>query len=134
MSGEIGFATECLAAARGLLTRSDPSTTGLWPRAAAFLGRQALEDAMSWVWLTRAPGLEECSKRAQLLCLPEFLGDEDLAESAAHVYGRMSLACHHHPYELSPTLSELNAWLDEIDRVVAKATEVAAAPLEESTS
>ena len=131
MSGDVGYATECLAAARDLLTRPDPGTTGLWPRAAAFLGRQALEDAMSWCWMSRAPGLEDCSKRAQLLCLPEFLEDEDLAGSAAHVYGRLSLACHHHPYELSPTASELSAWLDEVDRILAKATEVAAAPLDE---
>ena len=128
MSGDVGYATECLAAARDLLSRPDPGTTGLWPRAAAFLGRQALEDAMSWVWPTRAPGLENCSKRAQLLCLPEFLDDEALAESAAHVYGRLSAACHHHDYELSPTASELNAWLDEVDRVVVQAAAVASKP------
>jgi hypothetical protein len=125
MIADIGFATECLSVARDLLSRSDPDTSGLWPRAAAFLGRQALEDAMVWVWVTRTPGLEECSKRAQLLCLPQYLEDEDLAESASHVYGRLSLACHHHPYELSPTADELTAWLDEVERVVAKAAQVA---------
>ncbi len=125
---QVGHAAESLELARDLLSRPNPQTAGLWPRAAAFLGRQALEDAMDWVWLTRAPGLEDCAKRAQLLCLARYLEDERLAEVAANVYGRLSFACHHHPYELSPTAGELTAWFDDVELVIAKAGEVAEAP------
>ena len=102
-------------------------TIGLWARAAAFLGRQSLEDAMSWVWIRRAPGLESCPARAQLLCLGPYLGDEELAESAAYVYGRLSSACHHHAYELAPTADELRAWLSAVDRLMSAAGAVSGA-------
>lgn len=42
--------TELLAAARGLIARSDASAAGVWPRTAAFLARQALEDAVDTRW------------------------------------------------------------------------------------
>ena len=34
---------EIVKAARDLMERTDPATAGLWPRATALLGRQALE-------------------------------------------------------------------------------------------
>jgi len=123
---EVGHADETLSFARGLLDRSDVATRGLWPRAAALLGRQALEDAISWIWLVQAPGLEDCSMRAQMLCLSEYLGNEQVAEEAAHIYARLSWACHHHPYELAPTAIELRAWLEEVSKIIAEARLVAA--------
>ena len=126
MNVDVGHAEETLAVARGLLERSDDATRGLWPRAAALLGRQALEDAVSWVWLVRAPGLEMCSMRAQLLCLSDYLDNEQVAEEAAHVYARLSWACHHHPYELAPTAIELRAWLEEVARLIGEARSASA--------
>jgi hypothetical protein len=124
----VGSAEELLREAHVVLEQTDPSTSGLWPRAAALLGRQALEDALAWVWLVHAAGVEACSMRAQLLCLPAYLDDPDLAEEAAHVYGRLSWACHHQPYDLAPTAEELTAWLREVDRVLSAADEVAKRP------
>lgn len=106
---------ELLEAARDLVRRSDPSTAGLWPRATAFLTRQALEAALDDYWRRRAPGVEECTARAQLLCLPAHLRDEDLAERVALAWAGLSWACHHHAYELPPTWGELEAWIEIVE-------------------
>jgi hypothetical protein len=72
------------------------------------------------LWRLRAPGIERCSARAQLLCLPFYLsGAEKLAESAGYAWAGLSRACHQHPYELPPTSSELLGWLTTVDQLVA---------------
>ncbi|HZM50999.1 MAG TPA: hypothetical protein VFE68_10920, partial [Vicinamibacteria bacterium] len=58
-----------LQLARDLLSRGDPSTAGLWPRAAALLIRQALEEAVDAYWTTRQLPLESVSTQTQLVCL-----------------------------------------------------------------
>jgi hypothetical protein len=105
---------ELLTAARRLIQRPDAATAGVWPRAAAFLARQALELAMTTLWAARpqAAGLSECSARSQLLCLTAYL-DPDTAARAAYLSAALSRACHYHSYELAPTAAELTGWLDE---------------------
>jgi hypothetical protein len=61
------------------------------------------------VVIVRGPGVEKCATRAQLLCLPFYLGDEILAERVSFAWGALSRGCHQHPYELPPTASELTA-------------------------
>ncbi len=99
---------------------------GRWSRTAAVLGRQAIEAALRDYWNLRQPGLEGCSGRAQLLCLVAYLRDQELARATAGAWSDLSRACHHHPYELSPTAGELHGWLDtarafaaEVERQVA---------------
>ena len=116
-----------VTAARDLLERDDPMTAGIWPRATALLARQALEAALDDLWRLRAPGLEQCSARAQLLCLPFYLrSDEDLAERAYYTWAGLSRACHQHPYELPPTSSELLGWLHTVEQLVARVRAVCA--------
>jgi hypothetical protein len=110
---------EIVASARLLLERIDPATAGLWPRATALLARQAIESALADLWRVRAPGMEKCSTRAQLLCLGYYLGDERMAEQTAYAWAGLSRACHQHPYELPPTSTELIGWLDCVEQFVA---------------
>lgn len=110
--------SEVVKAARNLMERADPATAGLWPRATALLARQALEAALEDFWRVRAPGMEQCSMRPQLLCLPHYLGDEALAERVSYAWAGLSGACHQHPYELPPTSAELLGWLAVVDRLV----------------
>ena len=107
-----------VAAARLLLSRPDANTAGLWPRAAALLARQALEHALVDLWRHRAPGLEMCSGRAQLLCLGEYLRRGDLAERVSYAWSGLSQACHHHAYELPPIAVELAIWLETVEELV----------------
>jgi hypothetical protein len=105
---------QLVAAGRALLQRPEPVTAGLWARAAALLGRQALEASLDDLWVARAPGVERCSMRAQLACLPRYVGAE-LAGRVSFTWAVLSAACHHHVYELSPTAGELARWLDTCD-------------------
>jgi hypothetical protein len=102
---------ETLAMAQQLLARSDPKTAGLWPRAAAFLARQALEQGIDDYWRAKGLPLHDCGTRPQLICLGEYLGDASLAGRAHHTWAALSEACHHHPYELAPGRGELAAWI-----------------------
>ena len=56
-----------LELARVVTRRDGPTLVGVWPRAAALLARQAVEDAMARVLSVRAPGAEHCANRPRLL-------------------------------------------------------------------
>ena len=127
--GHDTVAREILASARSLLDRASTETSGLWPRAAVLLQRQALEVALKTYWSAKAPGVEECSTRAQFLCLGTYLKSsagpkaEDIARRAHQAWAALSRAAHFHPYELPPTREELLAW-DEVVMEVVEATEM----------
>ncbi len=103
-------AREILGSARRLLDRSSADTRGLWPRAAVLLQRQAMEVALKTFWSAKARGVEECSTRAQFLCLGSYLRNEPVARRAHLAWTALSRAAHFHPYELPPTREELLAW------------------------
>lgn len=103
--------SETLALAQQLLDRPDSKTAGLWPRAAALLARQALEAALAAFWKERGVALQSLATRPQLICLPKFLDDSDLATSLSHAWSALTHACHHHPYDLPPTTGELHQWI-----------------------
>jgi len=107
---------ELLAMARQPLGRASPETAGLWPRAAALLGRQALELSLDGYWAGRRIALESCPTLQQLICLREYLDDADLAGRVHHAWNALSRACHHHPYDLPPSAGELQAWLETVER------------------
>jgi len=113
---------ELLSAADDLLRDAHPDLAGAWPRAVAILCRQALEGSMFDLWRAKAPGVEDASYRAQLLCLRFYVAPA-VAECADETWTALSRACHHHAYELLPTAAELGTWLESVDelvRVVAK--------------
>ena len=113
--------SELVFAARRLVERADPMTAGIWPRATALLTRQALEAALDVLWRRRAPGLEACSARAQLICLPSYLhDDQELAKRVSYTWSGLSRACHQHPYELSPTSPELLNWIGTVEQLISR--------------
>lgn len=93
-----------------ILDRTDASIEGLWPRAAAVLGRQALEEK---ILALIGAEFEGCSMRAQLLVLEEKLGRAKAGEFA-YAYGELSEACHYHPYRSAPVLTELREWIGSL--------------------
>ena len=111
-------ARELLTSAGLLIDRHSTDTRGLWPKAAVLLVRQALEVAVKTYWSAKAPGAEECSCRAQLLCLGPYVGDEALARRASQAWAELSAAAHVHPYELPPTREELLGWMETVAEVV----------------
>jgi hypothetical protein len=89
-------------------------------RVRALLARQALESALDELWLRRAKGLELCSAKAQLLCMPAYLGDPEVAGRVSYSWAGLSRACHQHPYELPPTSIELLDWIGTVDTLVER--------------
>ena len=102
-------ARELLDQAIALMDHPSPATAGLWPRASALLARQALEVALKTYWSKVAPGVEESSTRAQILCLHGYLQPEPV-RAAAHAWDELSRACHHRAGDLAATRDELGRW------------------------
>jgi len=106
---------DVLQLARDLLRRAEPSTAGLWPRAAALLTRQALEEAVDAYWAARQLPLGSLPTHAQLVCMRMMTTDETLPARLHEAWGALSRACHHHPYELAPTVGELGGWIQLVE-------------------
>ncbi len=111
--------TDLLAAAQRLLDRPDAKTAGIWPRAAALLARQALEQGIDAYWRSKGLKLATLGTKPQLICLPAYLSDPDLAGRASHAWSALTQACHHHPYELPASPAELKAWLTTVADTLA---------------
>ncbi|MCB9688178.1 MAG: hypothetical protein H6738_17300 [Alphaproteobacteria bacterium] len=107
---------ELAAAAREVLLH--PGAEGWWSRAGVLLARQALERELARRLIAKG-GTTEATFTAQLLVLPDLLGDERLAGDVAWAWAALSDASHHHGYELPPTEGEVRRWLDVVDRFVA---------------
>ena len=105
--------------ARSVMRVPRADLVGTWPRAAAILGRQALEITLDQLWAQAAPGVENVSARAQLTCLPEYI-DPELASRIRYSWHVLSAACHYHAYELPPIAAELNGWLDDVEALIAE--------------
>lgn len=116
-----------LASARDLVRVDDDATAGLWPRAAALLGRQALEISLARLWTLTAPGLERTSARCQLLCLATLLDDRQLGGRVSATWSGLSRACHHRVYEMPPTASELSGWLATVEELEERVDALTAA-------
>lgn len=116
-------ASEVAGMARAMLASNDKTPTGVWPRAAAFLARQALETAVRGLWEAKGVDLQGAQARAQFLCIATYLGDPPLAGRCRHAWAALSRACHHHPYELAPTAGEIERWLDVVDDLIRRLQE-----------
>jgi hypothetical protein len=112
---------DLLDAARQIQERPAAATAGVWPRATAFLARQALETALADLWdaTPATQGLSRCTWRSQLVCLPTYL-DARTARQIAYVWAALSEACHHHAYELAPTTAELTGWIQAVDELLMR--------------
>ena len=108
-----------LELARTVAERPTAPLAGVWPRAAAVLGRQALEQALVERGLAGPDADDRVTIRTQLLCLADSLGDPLLAGDASFAWWSLTRACHHHPYDLPPNGAELARTLDVVARVIA---------------
>jgi hypothetical protein len=116
-----------LVAARTALDRPGGLGGSAWARSTALLTRQALEGALAAYWSARAPGMESCSAKCQLLALPFYVDDPNI-RAAHQTWAALSNACHHHAYDLSPTAVELRDWLDTSQAVVDTLTQATIVP------
>lgn len=111
---------ELVAASRLLSSHGDRRLGSNRYIAAALLLRQALEDALEAFWQDRAPGLEHCSGRAQMVSLPFFTSTPATAADVSYAWYRLSSICHHHAYELPPSHNEIDALANIVDDFTAQ--------------
>jgi hypothetical protein len=111
---------ELLAEANDLLGSEARGASATWPRAAAVLTRQALEQSVADRLARVDPELRQASKRSQLACLRVIAKDTDAAASASYAWASLSAACHYHPYELAPSAPELRALMTTVADVVER--------------
>ena len=104
---------DLLDTAKGLLSRPDANAKGIWPRAAAHLGRQSPRSLIGAVVdeATSRHG-DHLHARPSSCVFRPYLTMDGLAGRVAYTWSGLSNACHHHVYELAPSLTELAAWLD----------------------
>jgi len=109
-----------LSWARAVLDHPQIGMVGTWPRAAALLGRQSLEEGLDQFWERQLPQMRQASRATQLACLEQYLKDPEAVWGIRTAWGTLSQACHHHPYELAPTAAELEQWFAAVERLVAR--------------
>jgi hypothetical protein len=104
--------------ARRLLDEAPLGTASAWPRAAAILARQQLEQALLDFWNSHVPEMASIrNTRAQLSCLVGYVDDRRLIADLSFTWQSLSQATHHHPYELDPTREELASLLTATGRL-----------------
>ena len=99
MSGELEHA-------RAILD-GDRAATPSWTRIAAFLIRQALEAEVESYCLQLVGSLQHPVRMRSRLTVLHALDPTEFHRTAEYAWNALSRACHHHAYELAPTLSEL---------------------------
>src|SRR5579884_1053068 len=102
------------SAALDVMRMESDHTAGVWPRAAALLGRQALELALADLWRAVAPGLDRTPYHCQLLCAGEMLNDHPLGGRVSSAWHVLSNGCHYRAYELPLTAAELKSALETV--------------------
>lgn len=94
-------------------------------RTACWIARAALEGAVDDLLAGRQRSAPEASMRSKLTVLQvAFDQDDALPARAEYAWNRLSQACHHHAFELSPSGTEVRHLID----LVASATTAIGTP------
>lgn len=77
-------------------------------RAACWIARAALENAVDDLLNTKQRSAPDASMRSKLTVLQvAFDQDDHVPARVEYAWSRLSQACHHHAFELSPTATEV---------------------------
>jgi hypothetical protein len=113
----------------GAILNGEQAVTPRRVRTAAFLTRQALEaEIEAYCELLIAPMPFPVRMRSRLAVL-HALDQTGFHRRAEYAWNALSRACHHHAYELSPTISELRHLHSKVADLTAMRAD-ARAPLE----
>lgn len=123
--GYVVMTLDLLDHSRGLLRNTD-GPRGEWHRAAALLTRQVLEETLDRLWDDHYyyRYMKKTSRYTQLACLKQLARDGRIAvdtvtsEDAHSAWVGLSRACHHHEYELTPTVPEIELLINQVEQLV----------------
>jgi hypothetical protein len=103
---------ELLGYARRLL--EEEPVTGQNARLAAVLARQALESVVEARCAAVGEGVVHASMKVRLIVLYALAPNDESVRTLDYAWGRLSQACHHHAYELSPTVTEVRTLCESV--------------------
>lgn len=104
--------------AQGVLDGTVHVPEGVVVRAAAFLARQAFEDAMTALCRAGGVTIDRASMRSKVIVTRMLHGDET-GDRAALAWAGLCQACHQHAYEVAPTVDEVSRWLGLVADLIA---------------
>lgn len=105
---------------RDLLRHARETLAGGVPQAAriaAVLSRQALEDVVDGLLQAIPPG---ATMRSRLISL-RIIESSEVADLAAAAWCGLSRVCHHHAYELTPTVGEVEHLIGQVEALIIEA-------------
>lgn len=88
-----------------------------------FLVRGVLEEELDRLWDVTFGGMKKANRYTQLTCLKQLARDGRIAmdtviaEDLHSAWATLSRACHYHEYDLTPTVSELELWIDQVEQL-----------------
>lgn len=89
-------------------------------RMACWIARSALESCVDDLLLARQRAAESASMRSRLSVLQvAYEQQPEVAQRAEYAWSRLSRACHHHAYELSPTATGAEHLIGVVDSLAA---------------
>jgi hypothetical protein len=106
MTATIGASADLLGLADAILDGSITVPGASAARGAAVIARQVLEEAVERRCQELAGTMARPTGRSQLILLRE-LDDPEIAAKAQVAWDGLSRACHHHSYELQPSVGEV---------------------------
>lgn len=90
-------------------------------RAACWIGRAALEGVVDDLLVAYQRDAPDATMRSKLTVLQvAYEQDPDVVMRAEYAWNRLSQACHHHAYELTPAGSEVRHLLDLVATLVGR--------------
>lgn len=121
MTSPVSVELDLLRRAEGMRSGAASRAASYWPRAAALLGRMALEATATRRLESLHVDLRSATMRSKLLLL-HLVVSADVVLHAQRAWAGLSRSCHQHPYELAPNLAEITGLLEAV-RVVVTAPE-----------
>jgi hypothetical protein len=93
-------------------------------RAACWVARRGLETMVPLLLRLRCVDVGRASMNVQLICLRvSYVDNPALFSGLASAWDQLSRACHHHAYELTPTITEVRELIGRV-RAAEKLLEV----------
>lgn len=99
---------ELLASAESILSSASAGTQGNSARLAALVARQALEALIDQRCAELGVECDRATMRSRLAIL-KSLDAQDRADRFVMLWQQLSMCCHQHAYELSPTVDEVRS-------------------------
>lgn len=103
------------------LLHGTQGSSGVRFRAVVFLIRRVLEKNLDRLWDGTFGGMRDARLTTQLKCLMQLARDERIdmdpvkAKGIYFAWRALSRACHYYAYDWTPTLSELESWIGQVE-------------------